>query len=261
MSRKYSIRHETRYRYAADVVHSHHLLHLVPRPAAYQQCLEHQIDIEPAPQRRSDELDAFGNPMLRIELAQPHRELAVTSQMQIEVHARPAVDADTTEAWEKVRGPQLEGALRSQLTASRFAEQTAGNSLPSPASGESPMAGGSMFRTAAVAEGSGRSEQEGGTRAGDATGDGMPDPLLADPGERLQAQLKQAALSGAEEQSQEGDAWFYAESKEQKALAGWRDIQARDRFAQAQAGSNEGISIQHRQIVKEYFMNLREGSR
>jgi exonuclease VII small subunit len=165
------------------------------------------------------------------------------------------------EAWEKVRGPQLDGALTSQLTASRFAEQTAGNSQPSPASGDSPMAGGSMFRTAAVAEGKGRTEQEGGTRAGDAMGDGPPDPLLGAGSERLQAQLKQAALSGTEAESQEGDAWFYAESKEQKALAGWRSVQARDRFAQAQAGSNEGISIQHRQIVKEYFMELREGGR
>jgi hypothetical protein len=165
------------------------------------------------------------------------------------------------EAWEKVRGPQLDVADRAALTASRFAEQTAGNSLPSPASGETPMGGGSMFRTAAVAEGKGRTEQDGGTRSGDTIGDGLPDPLLGAAGERLQAQLKQAALSGAEAESQEGDAWFYAESKEQKALAGWRSVQARDRFAQAQAGSNEGISIQHRQIVKEYFMDLREGGR
>ena len=81
------------------------------------------------------------------------------------------------EAWEKVRGPQLEVAQRNALTASRYAEQTAGNSLPSPASGETPMGGGSMFRSAAVAEGRGRTEQEGGTRAGDALGDGPPDPL------------------------------------------------------------------------------------
>jgi hypothetical protein len=165
------------------------------------------------------------------------------------------------EAWEKVQGPQLDYAQRVTLTASRFAEQTAGNSLPSAASGDTPMAGGSMFRTAAVAESKGRTEQEGGTRAGDAIGDGLPDPLLGAGDERLQAQLKQAALSGAEAESQEGDDWFYAESKEQKALAGSRNVQARDRFAQAQAGSNEGISIQHRQIVKEYFMDLREGGR
>ena len=30
---QYHITHETQYRYAANVVHSHQLLHLVPRPA------------------------------------------------------------------------------------------------------------------------------------------------------------------------------------------------------------------------------------
>jgi len=56
---RYRIRHETAYTYASDVVHSHQLLHLVPRPAPYQQCLEHRIDISPAAYRRRDDLDAF----------------------------------------------------------------------------------------------------------------------------------------------------------------------------------------------------------
>jgi transglutaminase-like putative cysteine protease len=127
MSRKYLIRHETRYRYAADVVHSHHLLHLVPRPAPYQQCLEHEIGIEPAAQRRTSEFDAFGNPVLRIEMTQPHRELAVVSQMQIEVHARPAVPVETTEPWEKVRDSfSYHGAWpsREQLDAARFRHES-----------------------------------------------------------------------------------------------------------------------------------------
>jgi transglutaminase-like putative cysteine protease len=127
MTRRYLIRHETRYRYAADVVHSHHLLHLVPRPAPYQQCLEHEIGIEPAAQRRTSEFDAFGNPVLRIEMAQPHRELAVVSQMQIEVHARPAVPVETTEPWEKVRDSfSYHGAWpsRDQLDAARFRHES-----------------------------------------------------------------------------------------------------------------------------------------
>ena len=126
-NRRYRIRHETRYLYAADVVHSHHLLHLVPRPASYQQCLEHEISIEPAAQRRVGECDAFGNPVLRIELAQPHRELAVVSQMQIEVHARPAVNADTTQPWDKVRDSfAYNGAWpsREQLDAARFRHES-----------------------------------------------------------------------------------------------------------------------------------------
>jgi len=127
MNRKYRIRHETRYRYSADVVHSHHLLHLVPRPASHQQCLEHAIDIEPASHRRASECDAFGNPVLRIELAQPHRELAVISQMQVEVYSRPAVDVATTMPWEKVRDAfAYRGAWPSheQLDAARFRHES-----------------------------------------------------------------------------------------------------------------------------------------
>ena len=37
-----------------------------------------------------------------------------------------------------------------------------------------------------------------------------------------------------------------------------RDVQSRDSFGQAQSGSTEGISVRHRQIVKDYFMQLRE---
>ena len=126
-NRRYRIRHETRYRYGADVVHAHHLLHLVPRPGTFQECLEHQIRIEPAPQRSLSELDAFGNPLLRIELAAVHRELSVVSEMQIEVHPRPAVSADTTEPWEKVRDAFLyRGAWpsRDRLDAARFRHES-----------------------------------------------------------------------------------------------------------------------------------------
>ncbi len=127
MKRKYLIRHETRYEYGADVVHSHHLLHLVPRPAPYQECLEHRIQITPENHRRVDEVDSFGNPMVRVELAQPHRELKVVSQMQIEVHPRPAVSLETTEPWERVRDSFNDrGAWpsRDQLDAARFRHES-----------------------------------------------------------------------------------------------------------------------------------------
>jgi len=127
MHRKYRIRHETIYRYDADVVHAHHLLHLVPRPMPYQECLDHQVSIEPPPNRQVAELDAFGNPLLRVELAQPHRELNVVSQMQVEVHTRPAVSAETTEPWETVRDAfAYRGAWpsRDQLEAARFRHES-----------------------------------------------------------------------------------------------------------------------------------------
>jgi len=99
---QYHIRHKTRYLYAANVVHSHQLLHLVPRPAPYQQCLEHALQISPAPANRRDEIDAFGNPVTRVEFQSPHRELTVTTDMQVAVHPRPAVPAADTQPWERV---------------------------------------------------------------------------------------------------------------------------------------------------------------
>ena len=54
---RYRIRHETAYEYRNDVVHSHQLLHLVPRPTAYQQCLEHVINVAPAFYRKRNEIE------------------------------------------------------------------------------------------------------------------------------------------------------------------------------------------------------------
>jgi transglutaminase-like putative cysteine protease len=99
---RYQITHATRYRYAGSVVHSHHLLHLVPRPAPYQQCLEHALAIAPTPTYRRDEIDAFGNPVTRVEFQSRHRELTVTTHTQVEVYPRPAVPADESHPWERV---------------------------------------------------------------------------------------------------------------------------------------------------------------
>jgi len=166
------------------------------------------------------------------------------------------------EAWHTVRGPQMDVAQSTPLTASRFAQQTTANGTPSPASGETPMGGGTTFRSAALGDGPGRTEQEGGTRAGDAMGDGPPDALLGGSGERLEAQLTQAGIQVEEQEGEDqSQTWFYVESQQQKAFTGVRNVEARGRFAAADQGANQGISIQHRQIVKDYFMTLREGAR
>lgn len=124
---RYRVRHVTEYSYVSDVVHSHQLLHLVPRPIQYQECLEHSIEICPATFRRRDEIDAFGNPITRIEIEHPHRSLDVIAEMEVQVHARPAVVAKDTLAWERVatalsyhsRAPSHES-----LEASRFRHES-----------------------------------------------------------------------------------------------------------------------------------------
>ena len=99
---RYRVRHETAYLYANDVVHSHQLLHLVPRPAPYQQCLEHTIDISPAAYRRKEEIDAFGNPVTRVEFEHPHRKLEVTTDMEVEIYSRPSIAAPDTIPWDRL---------------------------------------------------------------------------------------------------------------------------------------------------------------
>jgi transglutaminase-like putative cysteine protease len=100
---QYRIRHETVYDYQSDVAHAHHLLHLVPRPAPFQQCLEHAITIAPGSFRRHEEVDAFGNPVTRVEITKTHRQLTVVSEMQVEVHPRPALRAADSDPWERCR--------------------------------------------------------------------------------------------------------------------------------------------------------------
>ncbi len=98
---RHRIRHETTYTYGQDVVHSHQLLHLVPRPTAYQQCLEHSISVTPAFYRKRNEIDSFGNLVTRVEFDHPHRRLEVVTDMEVEVHARPPVDTEDTLSWER----------------------------------------------------------------------------------------------------------------------------------------------------------------
>jgi transglutaminase-like putative cysteine protease len=97
---RYRIHHETSYDYASDVLHAHHVLHLVPRPVPFQQCLEHTIRIDPDSYRRRDEFDAFGNAVTRLEFEHPHQRLEVVTQMEVDVHPRPKVFAGHSMAWE-----------------------------------------------------------------------------------------------------------------------------------------------------------------
>ena len=125
---RYRVRHDTAYHYASEVVHSHQLLHLVPRPAPYQECIEHAIEFTPATLRRIDGVDAFGNPMTRVEFEHPHRALTVTSRMLVTVHPRPHIRASDTVPWEQARAELTyrggRSPARATLEASRFRHES-----------------------------------------------------------------------------------------------------------------------------------------
>jgi transglutaminase-like putative cysteine protease len=124
---RYSIFHETAYKYSRDVLHAHHLLHLIPRPAPFQECLEHTISVEPASFRRRDEIDAFGNALTRIEVEHPHRRLEVVTQMKVDVHRRPMVFAAHSMSWEQTCAELAYHGLsprRETLEACRFRHES-----------------------------------------------------------------------------------------------------------------------------------------
>jgi transglutaminase-like putative cysteine protease len=91
------------YEYSAEVVHAHHLLHLVPRAMDHQVCSSHAIRITPEPVENVNAVDAFGNPLVRLEFNRPHDLLSVASEMTVEVRERPTPSATQTEPWERVR--------------------------------------------------------------------------------------------------------------------------------------------------------------
>lgn len=124
---RYQISHETHYHYASDVVHAHHLLHLVPRPFAYQQCSSFDLTLTPGAERRQDMIDVFGNVVTRLEFEQPHRQLAVVTELEVDVHPRAHVIADQTDPWECVRGDLAYGGpwpARDRLDACKFRHES-----------------------------------------------------------------------------------------------------------------------------------------
>jgi hypothetical protein len=155
---------------------------------------------------------------------------------------------------------QLAVAQRQTMSAGRFSQQAAQNATPAPNTGQTSMPGGIMFRAAAVAQEKRASEQQEASKTGAAMGDSQADAPLGSRVTPLSVQLSKEAVPNPEPEDQQDAAknWFYAESKEQKSIIELRDMQARDSFAQAQTGAAEGVSVRHRQIVKDYFMHLRE---
>jgi|SRR5579883_879629 len=100
---RYTIHHETEYRYASVVSVSNQLLHLTPQTLPYQRRLRHVLHIEPAPTHRVDQHDCFGNPLTRLEIDTPHRRLLVAAETDVEVQSRDGTaDADSSPPWEEV---------------------------------------------------------------------------------------------------------------------------------------------------------------
>ena len=99
---RYRVRHLTQYVYGGEVVHSHQLLRLRPRPMPFQTTLSHEVVVAPQPAVSVEGEDAFGNPVTRLQIDRPHDSLRVDARMEIEVRERPARPAAQSEPWDDV---------------------------------------------------------------------------------------------------------------------------------------------------------------
>jgi transglutaminase-like putative cysteine protease len=100
---RYLIRHDTRYRYDQPVGESHQLLRLRPRELPLQRCLEHRLETLPAPQRREEFRDGFGNVLNALHFEREHSELFVRTESLVELIPSPPPALDAAPPWEEVR--------------------------------------------------------------------------------------------------------------------------------------------------------------
>jgi transglutaminase-like putative cysteine protease len=84
---RFSVCHDTHYRYSAPVLFAPHLLRLTPR-SDNAVLLTHSLTIDPAPTVRQDVTDRHGNTVTRVEFGDPSCHLSIESRFDLET--RPA---------------------------------------------------------------------------------------------------------------------------------------------------------------------------
>ena len=97
---QYEIVHTTDYDYSESVSVSHHVARLSPRTLPHQECLHHELHIEPSPAVTTTHLDYFGNAMTFFAMQGAYRRLTVFAQSQVAVSARSVPRPSDTPPWE-----------------------------------------------------------------------------------------------------------------------------------------------------------------
>ncbi|ORA70803.1 hypothetical protein BST26_09840 [Mycolicibacterium insubricum] len=119
VTRYYRITHRTDYRYSDVVTNSYGRGHLAPRDTDQQRCLDHRLDIAPAPSDRTESADGYGNRSTYFQITEHHRELTVTGTSVVAVDPPPASlygDGAAIGPWENARPAGPDGALAVEFT-------------------------------------------------------------------------------------------------------------------------------------------------
>jgi transglutaminase-like putative cysteine protease len=99
----YQVVHTTRYAYSEAVSVSHHLARVMPRVYPGQECLQHDLQIDPAPAAVRSHQDYFGNTVTVFIVDRAHNELTVRATSTVRVHGRPRPVSAATPPWEEAR--------------------------------------------------------------------------------------------------------------------------------------------------------------
>ena len=86
---RFTVCHETHYRYSAPVLFAPHVLRLTPR-ADNAILLKHSFTIDPVPTVRQDLTDNHGNAVTRVEFGGPADHLSIESHFDLETRPTPA---------------------------------------------------------------------------------------------------------------------------------------------------------------------------
>ena len=101
--KKYRIIHKTQYDYSLPVTMCHNEAHLSPRSFPGQECLRHQLRIDPLPDVSQQRRDYFGNHTTYFALQEPHTRLEVTATSEIEVADPPVLRLEQGPSWDSFR--------------------------------------------------------------------------------------------------------------------------------------------------------------
>ncbi|MFY9894992.1 MAG: transglutaminase family protein [Xanthobacteraceae bacterium] len=111
---RFSVRHDTLYRYSAPVGLAPHVLRLTPW-AERVRMLASELTVEPLPAARRESVDRFGNRIIEVSFAGPSEMLRVESCFDLEISAPPPL---------RDRGlPRLPWSCRPQRVAADWGEE------------------------------------------------------------------------------------------------------------------------------------------
>lgn len=117
---QYLVRHRTVYDYPDKVAESHHLARLRPLHDAGQQCLSHELTIDPVPGVRVERVDAFGNAFTFFAQQAAYGKLTVEAVSVVETSDGVVTDLEASPPWEEVVELLAEDSAAVHLEAQPF---------------------------------------------------------------------------------------------------------------------------------------------